>query len=67
MRRVLFAMLLVAAPRGVSDLTWDFSEAWAAQEGSATATMVSSESMVSSVRLDADSTQSQPSVVIITG
>ena len=67
MRRVLFAMLLVAAPHGVSDLTWDFSEAWAAQEGSATATMVSSESMVSSARLDADSTQSQPSVVIITG
>ena len=31
------------------------------------ATMVSSESMVSSARLDADSTQSQPSVVIITG
>ena len=67
MRRVLFAMLLVAAPHGVSDLTWDFSEAWAAQESSATATMVSSESMVSSARLDADSTQSQPSVVIITG
>ena len=67
MRRVLFAMLLLVAPHGVSDLTWDFSEGWAAQEGSATATMVSSESMVSSVRLDADSTQSQPSVVIITG
>ena len=67
MRRVLFAMLLVVAPHGVSDLTWDFSEGWAAQEGSATATMVSSESMVSSARLDADSTQSQPSVVIITG
>ena len=67
MRRILFAMLLVAAPRGVSDLTWGFSEGWAAQEGSATATMVSSESMVSSARLDADSTQSQPSVVIITG
>ena len=67
MRRVLFAMLLVAAPRGVSDLTWDFSEGWAAQESSATATMVSSESMVASPRLDADSTQSQPSVVIITG
>ena len=66
MRRVLFAMLLVA-PHGVSDLTWDFSEAWAAQEGSAAATMVSSASMVSSARLDADSTQSQPSVVIITG
>ena len=61
-------MLLVAAPHGVSDLTWDFSrEGWAAQESSATATMVSSESMVSSARLDADSTQSQPSVVIITG
>ena len=67
MRRILFAMLLVAAPRGVSDLTWGFSEGWAAQEGSATATMVTSESMVSSARLDADSTQSQPSVVIITG
>ena len=67
MRRVLFAMLLVAAPHGVSDVTWDFSEGWAAQESSATATMVSSESMVSSARLDADSTQSQPSVVIITG
>ena len=67
MRRVLFAMLLVAAPHGVSDLTWDFAEGWAAQESSATATMVSSESMVSSARLDADSTQSQPSVVIITG
>ncbi len=67
MRRVLFAMLLVAAPRGVSDLTWDFAEGWAAQEGSATATMVSSESMVSSAHLDADSTQSQPSIVIITG
>ena len=67
MRRVLLAMLLVVAPHGVSDLTWDFSEGWAAQEGSATATMVSSESMVSSARLDADSTQSQPSVVIITG
>ena len=34
MRRVLFAMLLVAAPHGVSDVTWDFSEGWAAQEGS---------------------------------
>ena len=67
MRCVLFAMLLVAAPHGVSDLTWDFSEGWAAQERSATATMVSSESMVSSARLDADSTQSQPSVAIITG
>ena len=67
MRRILFAMLLVAAPHGVSDVTWDFSEGWAAQERSATATMVSSESMVSSVRLDADSTQSQPSVVLITG
>ena len=67
MRRVLFAMLLVAAPHGVSDLTWDFAEGWAAQESSATATMVSSERMVSSARLDADSTQSQPSVVIITG
>ena len=67
MRRVLFAMLLVAGPHGVSDLTWDFAESWAAQESSATATMVSSPSMVSSVRLDADSTQSQPSVVIITG
>ena len=67
MRRVLFAMLLVAAPHGVSDLTWDFAEGWAAQESSATATMVSSESMVASPRLDADSTQSQPSVVIITG
>ena len=41
MRRVLFAMLLVAAPHGVSDLTWDFAEGWAAQERSATATMVS--------------------------
>ena len=49
MRRVLFAMLLVAAPRGVSDLTWDFAESWAAQESSATPTVVSSESMVSSV------------------
>ena len=67
MRRILFAMLLVAAPHGVSDLTWDFSEGWAAQEGSATATMVSSPSMVSSARLDADSTQSQPSVATITG
>ena len=67
MRRVLFAMLLVAAPHGVSDLTWDFSEAWAAQESSATATMVSSEIVTSSARLDADSTQSQPSVVTITG
>ena len=67
MRRVLFAMLLVVAPRGVSDLTWDFSEGWAAQESSATATMVSSEIVTSSARLDADSTQSQPSVVIITG
>ena len=63
MRRVLFAMLLVAAPRGVSD----FAESWAAQERSTTATVVSSPSIVSSVRLDADSTQSQPSVVIITG
>ena len=26
MRRVLFAMLLVAAPHGVSDVTWDFAE-----------------------------------------
>ena len=67
MRRVLFAILLVAAPHGVSDLTWDFSEGWAAQESSATATMVSSEIVTSSARLDADSTQSQPSVVIITG
>ena len=67
MHRVLFAMLLVAAPHGVSDLTWDFSEAWAAQESSATATMVSSEIVTSSARLDADSSQSQPSVVIITG
>ena len=67
MRRVLFAMLLVAAPHGVSDLTWDFAESWAAQESAATATVVSSPSIVSSVRLDADSTQSQPSVVIITG
>ena len=67
MRRVLFAMLLVAGPHGVSDLTWDFAESWAAQESSATPTVVSSPSMVSSVRLDADSTQSQPSVVIITG
>ena len=58
MRRVLFAMLLLVTPHGVSD----FAEGWAAQ-----ATMVSSESMVSSVRLDADSTQSQPSVAIITG
>ena len=67
MRRVLFAMLLVAAPHGVSDLTWEFAEAWAAQESSATATMVSSEIVTSSARLDADSTQSQPSVAIITG
>ena len=67
MRRVLLAMLLVAAPHGVSDLTWDFAESWAAQESPATATVVSSPSMVSSVRLDADSTQSQPSVAIITG
>ena len=67
MRRVLLAMLLVAAPRGVSDLTWDFAESWAAQESSATPTVVSSPSMVSSVRLDADSTQTQPSVAIITG
>ena len=67
MRRVFFAMLLVAAPHGVSDLTWDFSEGWAAQESSATTAMVSSEIVASSVRLDADSTQSQPSVVIITG
>ena len=67
MRRVLFAMLLVAAPHGVSDLTWDFAESWAAQESSTTATVVSSPSIVSSARLDADSTQSQPSVVIITG
>ena len=67
MRRVLFAMLLVAAPHGVSDLTWDFSEGWAAQESSATTAMVSSEIVASSVHLDADSTQSQPSVVIITG
>ena len=58
MRRVLFAMLLLVTPHGVSD----FAEGWAAQ-----ATMVSSASMVSSVRLDADSTQSQPSVAIITG
>ena len=41
MRRVLFAMLLVAAPHGVSDLTWDFAEGWAAQDSSATATVVS--------------------------
>ena len=27
MRRILFAMLLVAAPRGAYDLTWDFAEA----------------------------------------
>ena len=67
MRRVLFAMLLVAAPHGVSDLTWDFAEGWAAQERSATATMVSSEIVTSSARLDADSTQSQPSVATITG
>ena len=67
MRRVLFAMLLVAAPHGVSDLTWDFSESWAAQESSATTAMVSSEIATSSARLDADSTQSQPSVVSITG
>ena len=66
MRRVLFAILLVAAPRGVSDLTWDFSEGWAVQESSATATMVS-EITASSARLDADSTQSQPSVATITG
>ena len=67
MRRVLFAMLLVAAPHGVSDLTWNFSEGWAAEESSATATMVSSEIVTSSARLDADSTQSQPSVATITG
>ena len=67
MRRVLFAMLLVAAPHGVSDLTWDFAAGWAAQESAATPTMVSSPSMVSSVRLDADSTQTQPSVATITG
>ena len=67
MRRVLFAMLLVAAPHGVSDLTWDFSEGWAAEERSATATMVSSKIVTSSARLDADRTQSQPSVAIITG
>ena len=52
MRRVLLALLLVAAPHGVSD--------WAAQ-----ATVVSSESMVSSASLD--STQNQPSVAVITG
>ena len=67
MRRVLFAILLLAAPRGASDLTWDFAAGWAAQESSATTTMVSSEGMVSIARLDADSTQGQPSVVIITG
>ena len=67
MRRVLLAILLLVAPRGVSDLTWDFAEGWAAQESPATATVVSSPSMVSSIRLDADSTQSQPSVAIITG
>ena len=67
MRYVLLAMLLVAAPYGVSDLTWDFSEGWAAEERSATATMVSSEIVTSSARLDADSTQSQPSVATITG
>ena len=67
MRRVLFAMLLLAAPHGVSDLTWDFSAGWAAQESSATTAMVSGEIVTSSARLDADSTQSQPSVVSITG
>ena len=46
MRRVLFAIGLLAAPHGAS---------------------VHSESMVSSARLDADSTQGQPSVAIITG
>ena len=64
MRRVLFAMLLVAAPRGVSDLTWDFSAGWAAQERSATATMVTE---ITASGVAADSTQSQPQVAIITG
>ena len=67
MRRILFAMLLVAAPHGVSDLTWDFAESWAAEESSTTAAVVSSKIVTSSARVDADSTQSQPSVVIITG
>ncbi len=39
----------------------------AALHGASTVTTVHSESMVSSPRLDADSTQSQPSVAIITG
>ena len=39
----------------------------AALHGASTVTTVHSESMVSSARLDADSTQSQPSVAIITG
>ena len=64
MRRVLFAMLLVAAPHGVSDVTWDFSAGWAAQERSATATMVTE---ITASGVAADSTQSQPSVAIITG
>ena len=64
MRRVLFAMLLVAAPHGVSDLTWDFSEGWAAQESSATATVVSE---ITASGVAAESAQNQPSVVIITG
>ena len=64
MRRVLFAMLLVAAPHGVSDLTWDFAEGWAAQESSATATVVSE---ITASGVAAESAQNQPSVVIITG
>ena len=64
MRRVLFAMLLVAAPHGVSDLTWDFAESWAAQESSATATVVSE---ITASGVAAESAQNQPSVVIITG
>ena len=64
MRRVLFAMLLVAAPRGVSDLTWDFAEGWAAQESSATAIVVSE---ITASGVAAESAQTQPSVVSITG
>ena len=75
MRDVLIAILLLAAPPGASDLTWDFTEdttwGWAAQESflvresSAAVPTGSSEITASSVRLT--SPDSQPSVATITG
>ena len=73
MRDVLFAILLLAAPPGASDLTWDFTEdttrGWAAQESflvrESSAAVPTGSSEITASRLT--SPDSQPAVATITG